>query len=295
MAYYFANHPDVFIGRIGQEGILFNGWLLTHAQDTGQSVLAVLLDQVSKSVLVFIASGAPGLFYNSPYPYLTVIGSILLVLGMVYTFTKLGHSPNVILLAWFWAVVILGGVLTLNPPSNTRMVMTGPAVALFVAIGLWQLGQALERVGIPSVRRNLVAAALVMVIALENVFFYFGEYRSHYYFEDSSGEFAMEAGQHLNQLGPYFALRVLGAPRVFAEFPTLSYLAPDHDIANLKADELETFTLPVDQGVLFAAIPENVSVLDVIEDRYPGGTRESVIRKSKNEVLYYAYILPPDG
>jgi hypothetical protein len=134
-----------------------------------------------------------------------------------------------------------------------------------------------------------------MVIALENVFFYFGEYRSHYYFEDSSGEFAMEAGQHLNQLGPYFALRVLGAPRVFAEFPTLSYLAPDHDIANLRAEELETFTLPVDQGVLFAAIPENVSVLDVIEDRYPGGTRESVIRKSKNEVLYYAYILPPDG
>src|SRR3989304_8254457 len=55
MAFYFAKHPDIFIGRIGQEGILFNGWLFSHAQETGQSVLAVLLDQVSNSVLVFIA------------------------------------------------------------------------------------------------------------------------------------------------------------------------------------------------------------------------------------------------
>ena len=295
MAFYFAKHPDIFIGRIGQEGILFNGWLFSHAQETGQSVLAVLLDQVSNSVLVFIASGAPGNFYNSPYPYLTVIGSILLLLGMVYTITKFRHSPKVILLAWFWAVVILGGVLTLNPPSNTRMVMTGPAVALFVAIGLWQLGQALERVGISPARRNLLTAALVAVVMLEHAFFYFGEYRSHYYFEDASGEFALEAGQHLNRLGPDYALRVLGAPRVFSDFPTLSYLAPDQDIANLTAEELETFTLPGEQGVLFAAIPENLSALDVIEERYPGGTRESVIRKSKNEVLYYAYILPPDG
>lgn len=294
MAYYFYSHPDIFVNRINQEGILFNGWLFSHAQEPGQSVLSVLLDQVSNSTLVFISQGAPGLFYNSPYPYLTVLGAILFLLGMVYAFTKLRHSPNVILLAWFWSVVLFGGVLTLNPPSNTRMVMTGPAVALFVAIGLWQLGQVLERIGIVSFRRNLVTAALVVFLTLEHGLFYFGEYRSHYYFADPSGELALEAGRQLRGLGPDYALRLLGAPRVFSDFPTLRFIAPENQIANLTTDELETFTLPDNLGVLFAAIPENMAALDVIEGRFPGGTRESVVRKTKNEVLYYAYILPPN-
>ncbi len=294
MAFFFAGHPDIFVGRIGQEGILFNGWLLRTAQETGRPVFSILLDQVSASTLVFISQGAPGLLFNSPYPYLTVLGAILLVLGMVYSFTKLRHSPNVILLAWFWSVVFLGGVLTLNPPSNTRLLMTGPAVALFVAIGVWQLGQVLERVGISSSRRNLVTAALVVYLTLEHAFFYFGEYRNNFYFEDPNGELALEAGRQLRELGPDYALRILGAPRVFSDFPTFKFVTPDNDIANLRVEELETFTLPENLGVLFAAIPENISAIDVIEERFPGGTRQSILRNGRNEVLYYAYVLPPD-
>ncbi len=45
MALFFYQHPDIFITRIGQEGILFNGWLGRHAVETGQSVFAVLVDQ----------------------------------------------------------------------------------------------------------------------------------------------------------------------------------------------------------------------------------------------------------
>ena len=294
MAYFFSKHPDIFLGRIGQESILFNGWLFRTAQETGQSVFSILLDQVSNSTLVFISQAAPGNFYNSPYPYLTVLGAILFLLGMVYALTKLRHPQNVILLGWFWAVVVLGGVLTLNPPSNTRMVMTGPAVALFLAIGLWQLGQVLERTGISLSWRNLATMALVLFLTAEHASFYFGEYRNHYYFEDPNGELALEAGQQLHQLGPDYALRLLGAPRVFADFPTLTFLAPNNDIANLNLDELGAFTLPENQGVLFAAIPENMDALDIIEDRFPGGTRQSIPRKTKNEILYYAYILPPD-
>jgi len=295
IAMFFAQHPDIFINRIGQEGILFNGWLFQHAQETGQSVPSVLLNQFSRSTLVFIAHGAPGNFYNSPYPYLTVLGALLLLLGMVYAFFKVRHSPNVILLGWFWAVVLLGGMLTLNPPSNTRTIMTTPAVALFVALGLWQLGQVLERIGVSAPRRMLASLAVVSILAIENGFFYFGEYRSHYYFGDPSGELALEVGQQLVQLGPAYSLRLMGAPRVFSDFPTLSFIAPQNDKANLTLDELETFALTADQGFLFAAIPENKDALDLIEQRFPGGTRNPVARRAlKPEVLYYAYVLPPE-
>ncbi|MEX1248332.1 MAG: glycosyltransferase family 39 protein [Anaerolineales bacterium] len=295
MAYYFARHPDIFINRIGQEGILFNGWLVSHAQETGQSVFSVLMNQISRSTLVFIAHGAPGNFYNSPHPYLTVLGAVLLLLGMVYAFSKLRHSPNVILLGWFWSVVLLGGVLTLNPPSNTRMVMTAPAVALFVAIGLWQLGQVLERINISSARRTMVMFAIVLFLIIENGIFYFGEYRTNYYFQDPSGELAMEAGQHLRELGPDYSLLLLGYPRVFAGFPTLTFMAPENDKGDLSAEELENIVLPSNQGVLFVAIPENIDALELIEERFPGGMRQSILRKAKtSEILYYAYIIPPD-
>ncbi|MGZ9226623.1 MAG: ArnT family glycosyltransferase, partial [Anaerolineales bacterium] len=128
-AVYFARHPDIFIGRMGQEGILFNGWLTQQATQTGKSVWEILFSQFTRTTLVFIASPAPGNTFNSPNPYLTVFGSILFLLGMGYALAYLFEPRYFIVLIWFWAVILFGGILTLNPPANTRLLMTSPAVA----------------------------------------------------------------------------------------------------------------------------------------------------------------------
>ncbi|MDQ2692745.1 MAG: glycosyltransferase family 39 protein, partial [Chloroflexota bacterium] len=88
-AAFFARHPDIFIGRLGQEGILFNGWLTQQAALTGKSVWEILFNQFSKTIMVFIASPAVGNFFNSPYPFLTVLGSMLFLLGMGYALAYL--------------------------------------------------------------------------------------------------------------------------------------------------------------------------------------------------------------
>ena len=296
MAYFFATHPDIFSTRIGQEGILFNGWLVRHAQETGQSVLSVLADQFSKSTLVFIGNEALGMFYNSPQPYLTIAGSILFLLGMVYAFSRLRHVPNVILLGWFWSVVLLGGVLTLNPPSNTRMVMTGPAVALFVALGLWQLVEVLARINPAARWRTVLMLIVVILLTLENGMFYFGEYRANDYFKDANGELAMEAGLQLGELGRNYSLFLIGHPRVFSDFPTLAFIAPDNEKYDLNPEELDgLLNLAINQGAIFVAIPENMEALAQIEQRFPGGTSQVIPRKTtENEILYYAYIVPPN-
>jgi len=56
LAAFFARHPDIFIGRFGQEGILFNGWLVQQASLTGKSVLEILFDQFTDTILVFVAA-----------------------------------------------------------------------------------------------------------------------------------------------------------------------------------------------------------------------------------------------
>ena len=295
MIYFFTKHPDIFITRIGQEGILFNGWLLRHSQETGQSVLSILGDQFSKSILVFIGNGAHGMFFNSPHPYLTVVGSILFLFGMAFAFSRLRQFPNVILLGWFWAVILLGGMLTLNPPSNTRMVMTAPAVALFIGMGLWQLIEVLERISLARLWRIILLIAAVSYLSWENASFYFGEYKSNYYFRDPNGELAMEAGLQLRSLGSEYSLVLMGKPRVFTGFPTFAFITPENPKYDLSLDQLLDDSVSMGPGSLFVAIPENRDLLLQIQQFLPGGISEAVARKSTdNEVLYYSYIVPPD-
>ncbi|HET9906149.1 MAG TPA: glycosyltransferase family 39 protein, partial [Anaerolineales bacterium] len=114
-AAHFARHPDIFIGRLGQEGILFNGWLTQQAALTGKSVWDILWSQFTRTTMVFIASAAPGNFFNSPVPYLTIFGSVLFLLGMGYALAFGLEPSHFIILLWFWAVILFGGILTLNP------------------------------------------------------------------------------------------------------------------------------------------------------------------------------------
>lgn len=295
MACYFILHPDIFMGRIGQEGILFNGWLVSHAQEIGQSIWHVLLDQTARSVLVFIANGAPSNFFNSPQPYLTLVGSFLFLVGMVLSVVNLRKSSYAALLIWFWAVVVLGGILTLNPPSNTRMLMTTPAVALFVALGLQQTRDLLDRIRIAPRVSMALAAAVILFLSIENGYFYFVDYRNKSYFQDASAELVQETGLQVQALGPTYTLYLFGDPRVYTDFPTFRFLIPENEKHDLSAESLSALAPKTGQGMLFAFIPENRDLLTNVRSLFPGGTLGTFARKiPQSEVLYYFYALAPN-
>ena len=294
-AAFFARHPDIFFGRLGQEGILFNGWLAQQAAQTGKSVLEILFNQFARTTMVFIASPAPGNFFNSPLPYLTVLGSILFLLGMGYALAYLLEPRYFILLIWFWSVILLGGILTLNPPANTRLLMTTPVVCLLMALGAWKILEYLQRFSL--VRQRAVApvfAIIVCAIAYQNISFYMFDYRANSYFQDPNGEYAMEIGLIANRMGRDFQIFVLGAPRVFSGFPTFAFLAPDNPRSDLSAEQLATLVLAPNQRVGFFATPENRPLLTQITQKYPNGKRGLVYRKTRpDEVLFEYYILSP--
>jgi hypothetical protein len=296
MAYFFTKNPAIFAGRIGQEGILFNGWLFDHAASTNQSVGAILVDQFSRSVLVYVANGTAGSFFNSPRPYLTVTAAVLFLLGMAYSFMMIRRREHVILLAWFWSVVFAGGVLTLNPPANTRLVMTGPAVALFVGLGLWQVIEMLRMLSLKAHLRTAITVGLLLFLTLENGIFYLVEYPRNYYFSDRNAEVATHAGQQASDLGANYGLYMFGAPHVFSGFPTTEFLAADNPRHDPDALALDDLTIPAGEGAFFVAIPENEALLDEVILRFPGGERSTLMRlPNPDEVLYYTYTVAPQG
>ena len=294
LGYYFIRHPDIFMTRIGEENIFLNHWLVTQSQRSGQSIPAILWKQFTDTVLVYISQPAVGNFFNSPMPYLTIIGSIFFLFGMGYAFTKPLETRMMTLLVWFWSVVIVGGFLTLSPPANTRLVMSTPAVALFLALGIYKFTDYLRQLKLFNQHwQTIVSAMLVLILAGQNVAFYFGVYRYRDYFEDANSELGQQIGLELQHLGPNYDFYLFGVPRVFAAFPTTVFLAPDNGYFDLTSNTIDSSTLQPGKGNIFVAIPENRADLDTIALKYPSGTWETIQRDYKQEVLYYAYLIRP--
>lgn len=293
LVYFFIRHPDIFMTRLGQENIFMNQWLVNESQRTGASITRVLWKQFTNTVLVFISQPAIGNFFNSSQPYLSVLGSIFFVFGLVYALVKIGEQRMVIVLAWFWSVIFLGGVFTLSPPANTRLLMTSPAVAIFLALGITRFFGVLNHMNLLGPRwQTILSVCLLVILGIQNVVYYFGAYRSQNYFQDATGEFSEKFGLELSQLGPGYDYYLFGLPRIFAAFPTVIFLCPENNMVDLNRDMIDTLALTEGKSNVFVSIPENRSDLERIEEKYPGGTWEEVGRRFKTEVLYYAYILP---
>ena len=294
-AAFFIRHPHIFMGRLGQEGILFNGWLAQRAIETGQSELDILINQFTRTTLVFITSPAPGNFFNSPNPYLTIFGSILFLLGMGYSLAYMFEMRYFILLVWFWAVILFGGILTLNPPANTRLLMTSPAVSIFMALGTFKVVEYLQKFRIiPERAVTFIFFAVVSIITYQNINFYMVEYKKNMYFQNTNGEFAMETGLISNDIGEGYMIYIVGSPRILSSFPTIPFLIPENQRADFNAETLAALTLTPDQKVAFFAVPESRPLLEEISQKFPGGERGLVYRKPRpTEILLEYYILAP--
>src|SRR5579859_1006275 len=249
MAAFFMKTPDQFYARLNTEGILGNGFLQRQAAATGQSYWGVLLDQFSRSTLVYVARPAIAQFFNSPQPYLMSLGAIFFVLGLAYAVWRLEDPRYMTLFAWFWTVVILGSTLTVGPPSSQRLLMTAPPLALMVALGLQKTASLAAHGGLTVPRIGLALAGIVaVVIAAQGLAYYFGPYRTGHYFEDPSNEFSYEVGVKSESLGPTYRVFLLGAPSVYSDFADFGYLAPNIEIIDYNTVTPDTFAaLPRDR------------------------------------------------
>jgi hypothetical protein len=278
---------------MNSESLLRNDYLAAQSA-AGLSPTQVLLDQFAKTTLVYFASSAPGGFYNSSQPYLTGAGAAFALLGMVLAFRHSKEPRYLVTWVWFWAVVILGGVLTVNAPASERLVGSLPPLALFVALGLHKAVGLTARLGGLSGRAGLaVCAAVVAVISVQGTAYYFGEYRRDGRFNDASNELILEATQYALQHTPEDRLYLIAAPRVLVEFDNFKYLAPAIPKENLEtvtADVLDG--LPHEGGALFVAAPEKRADLEIVARHVPGGHWFEVSRRYVSEPLYFGYQVP---
>jgi hypothetical protein len=288
----FYAAPSQFFARFNGEGLLQSGALQNEMRATGASAAAILTRQFLKSSLVFIATGGPSQFFNTPRAYYSAIGALFLMLGLFITARRSKDPRSLTLFLWFFAAILLGSTLTGGPPSNQRMLSSSSASAVLAAVGLVTCLEALA-LSSPSLRRAapVLLAAVLLLNSQQDLTYYFRDYRAGNYFGDLSNEITFESRVYITPLGRTGNFYLIGAPMTMTVFGNFGYFSPEVTKADFNEVTREALAaLPKDKDALFLAVPAREADLLKIETWIPGGREISEQRRAyPDQPLFSAY------
>jgi len=159
---------SAFVGR-GNVVTLANPQVVAHLQDKYgvSSMSALWLEQIKRTFLTFFSVGDASTHFGFPGPMVSAGVAVLMVVGVLLCLRSLRDERHWVLLVWLLATLVLGGVITNDPPFWPHLVVALPAVMVLAAIGtVWLWDEAARRLGAPWRPRFDLAAAVVIALAL---------------------------------------------------------------------------------------------------------------------------------
>ncbi|HEX6386855.1 MAG TPA: methyltransferase domain-containing protein [Anaerolineae bacterium] len=288
---YYNNNPGIFMDRANTLGILDNqsGWLAQEAARTGLSRNALFWQQFWRAALSFNSSLDNSPAYRPQAPLLTFGPAVFFVLGLFIAALRLRQVRYALLVVWVIVTVIFAGALLVEPPNSHRLVIATPALSLLAAIALVEFGRlflagkqvAGDKLQVAShafTRSQMLLPLLVMVatlLALNDVAFYFGRYRTEHNFADRNTEAADNIAAYLAERDEGWTAYFYGAPAMFADFPTIPFLAGDAFQPGVNLFDISEAgaTLPPagTENFVFMFLPERLDELAPVQNHYPGG------------------------
>jgi len=297
---HFAHHPSTLAARFNQVNIFTSGWMAREQAITGRSAASLLLEQFWKAISAFNYTLDSTFWYRPSIPLLDFIGGILFILGMAWVTARSLQPANGLLLIWFWSALILGWVLTENPPSSMRLINIAPALALLASLGLNWLTRLLRRLFYPPGVRYIKSFcyALFVSIAILNLWYYFILYTPTRVYGNPTAEVATELGRHLarsNDVQPCSIVYFYAPPVMYWDFGTLRFIARGVEGVNVPPIgqeshfNLRELDIQSYQTACFLFLPERVKELETVRTHYPGGTESVVYSDADGRLLYVLY------
>ncbi len=293
---HFAQYPDSMTSRLRQVNIFTSGWLARERESTGRSAASLLGEQFWKSISAFNYTLDPTFWYRPAIPLLDFVSGVLFLLGMVWVTAKWNWPAHGLLLIWFWLALLIGWVLTENPPSSMRLTGIAPALSIFAALGLdWLIG--LARHALPPTPYSPPPTPysplptphppLPPPLSPPHPPPSFAAYTPTRVYGNPTAEIATELARHLNRQGDDCLVYFYAPPRMYWDFGTLSFMAR-------RVEGQDVFTGDVQQPepsrcADFVFLPHRMDELDVIRARYPGGIETPVYSPADDRLLYTVY------
>jgi 4-amino-4-deoxy-L-arabinose transferase-like glycosyltransferase len=289
---YYADNPAALAARSRQVSIFASGWLEREQVIAGRSATSLLLQQFWKSISAFNYTLDPTFWYHASIPLLDFVSGAFFVVGLIWTMGRIHRRGNGLLLLWFWSAVILGWVITENPPSSMRLVIIGPALAFLAALGMnWLVGVGQRLLGGGRTIWNRVIVGLLVIVAVLNLRYYFGDYVPTRVYGNPTAEVATVLSRYLKREETDGVVYFYAPPVMYWDFGTLRFMArgvAGVDI-NQPAGEENVPEIDRTRRAYFVVLPHRMAELDAIRTRYPGGFEFPVYSDADGRLLYVLY------
>lgn len=284
------HHPDIYFSRT-QDTFLF-------ADKSEDERWPALVESVRKHVLMFNLRGDPNGRHNLPgEPMLDPILGALLVLGLGLSLWRFYRPGSLLLLLWM-AVMLLGGILSLDfeAPQSLRAIGTLPAAYLLAAVPIETLWRAWQETA--TGRRYPRLFVWPLLIALASVAYI--NYEA--YFERRATDFASWnafstpesiAAALLREEGDEAEFYIIS---FFHGHPTLHFLARDHrDYRRLETTDQLPLRRSADRDIVLIMNAESRAIYEQAQRYYANATfREIGAPFGGPTVIYYVRITPQD-
>ncbi len=292
---HYVDHPDMLFARSRQVGLFSSGWLARERANSGRTAVELILGQIWKSVSAFHYTLDPTFWYRPTIPLLDAVSGALFLLGMLWAMVHWRWPANGLLLLWFWLAVILGWMMTENPPSSMRLVIVTPALALLVGLGLrWLLSLGRRLFGGGRRLWDTAAVLCLVAVAALNLGYYFAVYTPTRIYGNPTAEVATELGRYLARQGDDYVVYFHGPPFIYWDFGTLRFLARDVEGTDVLPPQEEGTLVPdLSRGARFVFLPERRDELEDVRARYPDGVERAAYSEANGRMLYVLYEVEP--
>ena len=305
-AVFILRNIGIFMSRTSEVFIL-NPAVMTHMKGMlGQTTVeGVMLQQVKRSLLMFNYYGDTSTQFGLPEPMFTQAISPFVVLGFFIALLRPRRPGHALGLIW-WAIILMtGAILTGEPPFWPRLQGMPPIGALFAAIAMDRILQALSdalNIGVQpgavsvadggalaGLRPRIAMAALV---ALPAVYISAnGVDNWNHYFDTVKNNPRPQAliGRVLSKLPPQVAACIFTDPLAltireteFLAYPRLLIELPP----NAPANALERCPGP---PFVWIITPNHLGRLETIRARWPNGVAQQ--QKSSGATIFTTYLV----
>jgi hypothetical protein len=288
---YYLMHPDTFAGRVMEHGLLQNANFV-KLQVNGQSLFAALTNHAYNTFGYFIALDEHSPFYDAGIPLLDHGMDVLFILSLVLLLLNWQKIEYMVLLLWVGGTALFGGFLLWDYPQSPRYLIAAPALCVLMALALAKIGSLLSQVvALPEWLSRGIIAVVVLGLMFWNVYFYFGLYtpRNTY----ASAQAVTEIANYLRPQAGDRYVYMFTSPYFYLQHGTIKFVGKNPrgtDIVDPITSIAAIPDPPSGLRPLFIFVPDRLSELEIVKQRYPNGQlQEYRIQPGNDRTIMYIY------
>lgn len=318
---HYLQNPKDFTGRMDTVSIFNPDNIKTmYGQETTLSngLFLIFKSQIIKNLNFYLQSGDGSSFYNINIPAFDFITAFLFWLGLGIVVSRIRRLPEMALVLWLVLGTVIGGVITNNAPSGTRLLTATPVVFITAGIlvqRLWDTlhdfldkhrlqgapalhshpeGKNVSTIQIKGLKIHQVLVSLSIFILLGalvgtmgvNMYYYFGLYPRY-----MPPVLPILVTREIILDAPVDHVYIMGGGEIYSNHGAIRFLSGEGAATDLRSLEDLPPLAEDGKGITILVTHSNLDQIDLIELFYPQGVATS--KYFYNNLVFVKYRIPP--